>query len=228
MELLEQISIRAPQSDAPNSAKARPLAPVLMKRAVDVVASILALVVLAPLGLLLAVLIRLESKGKVFFVQTRVGRNGRPFSILKFRSMYEDADVRLGRLLLEHPELKQEYDHYHKLRDDPRTTRVGRLMRRLSLDELPQLINVLRGDMSLVGPRPYLAHELEKMGTHLGLILAVHPGLTGLWQVSGRNTLSFSERVEADVEYVNNWTARGDLVIVLRTVPAVLTAEGAL
>jgi lipopolysaccharide/colanic/teichoic acid biosynthesis glycosyltransferase len=197
------------------------------KRAVDVFASLLGMLIGLPLALLLAMPIWLQSRGSVMFIQTRVGLNGRPFRMFKFRSMYADADIRLGRLLLEHPDLRIQYETFHKLTDDPRVTPIGRFMRRFSLDELPQLWNVLVGNMSLVGPRPYLAHELCKMGQAAGPILSVRPGLTGLWQVSGRNLLPFHQRIELDYRYVRTQSLKSDLAILAKTIPVVSSAVGA-
>jgi lipopolysaccharide/colanic/teichoic acid biosynthesis glycosyltransferase len=145
----------------------------------------------------------------------------------KFRSMFCDADQRLEALLRSNPELDSEYQLYRKLYRDPRVTRVGRFLRRYSLDELPQLWNVLRGEMSLVGPRPYEAAELAAMDGHVGTILRVRPGLTGLWQVSGRNKLGFDERLAIDAQYVRNWSIALDLSILALTVPAVVSGNGA-
>jgi lipopolysaccharide/colanic/teichoic acid biosynthesis glycosyltransferase len=141
--------------------------------------------------------------------------------------MYEDADARLADILEADPVLRREYDRYHKLQDDPRVTRIGKLLRRYSLDELPQILNVLRGDMSLVGPRAYMPSELQKMSGLARTVLQSPPGMTGLWQVSGRNELSFSDRVSLDVHYIQNWSPWLDLYLLVRTGPVVLSGEGA-
>ena len=199
----------------------------LAKRAADVAGALVGLTLAAPLFVLLAVLIRLDSRGDVFFRQPRMGRGGALFSALKFRTMHGDAERRLAELLELDPALREEYKAYHKLTDDPRVTRVGRWLRRTSLDELPQLLNVLRGEMSLVGPRAYLPREIHDMKGLERVVLQSRPGLTGLWQVSGSNGLPFATRVDLDVHYVQNATPWLDLYILARTVPVVCTAEGA-
>ncbi|NBB84999.1 MAG: undecaprenyl-phosphate galactose phosphotransferase WbaP [Bacteroidetes bacterium] len=197
------------------------------KRVMDVVMALVGGLLLLPLLIVLAVWIVLDSGRPVFYRQHRMGQDGRCFKVLKFRSMYVDAEERLQEILKRDPALRHEYAVYHKLRDDPRVTAVGRILRRYSLDELPQLWNVLRGDLSLVGPRAYMPGELGKMDGIERVILQNRPGITGLWQVSGRNALSFRERLEIDVHYVQNWTPWLDLYIIARTVPVVLRGEGA-
>jgi Undecaprenyl-phosphate galactose phosphotransferase WbaP len=198
-----------------------------IKRVFDVAASLLGLIAAIPLIATIAALIKLDSKGPVFFRQERMGINGRCFTVLKFRTMHVDAEAKLQSLLDDDPERRVQYEQYHKLDDDPRVTRMGKWLRRFSLDELPQLWNVLRGDMSLVGPRAYMPGELPKMNGLSRSVLQCPPGLTGLWQVSGRNNLDFSTRVDLDVHYMQNWTVWLDLYILLRTIPVVLTGEGA-
>ena len=199
----------------------------VVKRTIDFIAAFIGGVMLAPVLLIIAVLIKLDSPGPVFFRQNRMTRDGLCFRVLKFRSMHVDADQKLRAILEEYPELRAEYEEFHKLREDPRVTRVGRVLRRYSLDELSQLWNVLRGQLSLVGPRAYMPSELSKMDSFEHVILQNRPGITGLWQVSGRNSLSFEERLQLDVHYVYNWTPWLDLYILARTVPVVLTGEGA-
>jgi Undecaprenyl-phosphate galactose phosphotransferase WbaP len=198
-----------------------------IKRAVDIVGALCALVLCAPLMAGIALLIRMDAPGAVFYRQERMGREGRIVTILKFRTMYEDADERLAGLLRDDPALREEYERYHKLKNDPRVTRVGKLLRRYSLDELPQILNVLRGDMSLVGPRAYMPSELAKMNGMARAVLQSAPGITGLWQVSGRNHLSFASRVNLDVHYIQNWSPWLDLYLLVRTGPVVLSGEGA-
>jgi Undecaprenyl-phosphate galactose phosphotransferase WbaP len=205
---------------------ARP-GPRLIKRFFDLaVASVLS-VTLSPLLAWIAWRIRREDGGPVLFRQERVGRGGKRFLCLKFRSMVPDAEPRLHRYLLEHPEIAAEYQRNFKLRDDPRVTPIGRFLRRTSLDELPQLFNVLRGEMSLVGPRPLLPRELERYGDNIALYTQVNPGITGLWQVSGRSETSFADRSNLDAWYLRNWTLWYDIVILLRTVRVVFRREGA-
>jgi exopolysaccharide biosynthesis polyprenyl glycosylphosphotransferase len=195
----------------------------VIKDVVDVTLAGLLLLLLAPVLAMLAVLIRAESPGPAFFRQVRVGKDGRRFRIVKFRTMAADAERRL-------PELRAgggPTGVLFKMRDDPRISRVGRFLRRYSLDELPQLINVLRGQMSLVGPRPPLPSEVDAYPSDMRRRLAVKPGLTGLWQVSGRADLPWEEAIRLDLRYVENWSLSLDLVILMRTVSAVLRGAGA-
>jgi len=193
-----------------------------LKRAFDVVASGLLIVVLAPVLLLCAFAVRLSGPGPVLFRQQRVGRGGQRFSMRKFRSMTVDAESRLGLLYA----LNEADGPIFKLRDDPRVTRVGRWLRAWSLDELPQLFDVLRGDMSLVGPRPLPACQVDLDHRWARSRLRVKPGVTGLWQVSGRHRLSFDELVHHDLRYVESWSFAMDLRILLRTVIVVLRRSG--
>ena len=195
----------------------------LPKRVFDVVFAGLALLVLFPVLVAVAVLVKLQGGGPVLFRQARVGRGGATFGMLKFRSMVADAEERLADLR-EHNDFD---DVLFKMRQDPRVTRVGRFLRRYSLDELPQLVNVVRGEMSLVGPRPPLSSEVDRYAVDVHRRLLVRPGLTGLWQVSGRSGLSWDESVRLDLYYVDNWSMTSDLVIIAKTVRAVLGTSGA-
>lgn len=198
----------------------------LLKRAIDVVLSGVTLLVLTPLVLLpIALLIKLDSPGPVLLRQTRIGRNGRPFLFPKFRSMYQDADERLNQVL--HLDEARSAGRIFKVKDDPRRTRVGRWIRKFSLDELPQLWTVLRGEMSLVGPRPPFPHEVEKYEEWHRRRLDVLPGITGLWQVSGRSNLTFDEMALLDIWYIENWSIGLDVKIIVRTIPAVALGTGA-
>lgn len=194
-----------------------------LKRAVDVLLTGLALILLAPLWLVIAIAIRLESPGPVLFRQERVGRSGKPFTLYKFRSMHQDAEAQLERLRAQN----EAGGPLFKIRDDPRRTRVGRFIRATSIDELPQLINVLREEMSWVGPRPGLASEVAQYQEWHRKRLEVLPGITGLWQVSGRSDLTFDEMVMLDIYYAENWSLSLDLRIMLRTVPQVIFGDGA-
>ncbi len=194
-----------------------------LKRAVDLLVSSVAMVLLGPLWLLVAIAIRLDSPGPVLFRQERIGRHGKPFILYKFRSMYQDAEAQLAKLR----DKNEAAGPLFKIRDDPRRTRVGKFIRRTSIDELPQLINVLRGEMSLVGPRPGLASEVAQYQQWHYKRLEALPGITGLWQVSGRSNLSFDEMVMLDIYYVENWSLGLDLRIMLRTVPQLLFGDGA-
>jgi Undecaprenyl-phosphate galactose phosphotransferase WbaP len=198
-----------------------------VKRVVDL-GLILATAALAlPFVILIAAAIRLTSAGPVFYRQVRYGRNGTTFTAWKFRSMVRDAKDVLARHLETSPELRREWDRDHKLRRDPRVTAVGRFLRRTSLDELPQIWNVLLGQMSVVGPRPIVADEIPLYGDAYELYTQVRPGITGLWQVSGRNDLTYEKRVHLDTYYIRNWSPWLDLYILARTVAAVLLARGA-
>ncbi len=199
----------------------------LLKRVFDFVLAALMTVLLAPFFLLMALAIRLESSGPAFFAHKRIGRRGRTFPCLKFRTMYADAQQRLQSILDADPAKQAEWDATYKLKDDPRITGVGRFLRKTSLDEFPQLFNVLAGQMSLVGPRPIVEGEIAKYGDGYAVYSEVTPGITGLWQVSGRTETSYAERVAIDVCYVCNWSLWLDLVVLLRTIPAVLSKRGA-
>jgi lipopolysaccharide/colanic/teichoic acid biosynthesis glycosyltransferase len=186
------------------------------------IAALLILALALP-ALALALIIKLDSRGPVFLRQTRLGRNGRPFTVVKFRTMVENADD-LWKHLRAHNE---QAGPLFKMKRDPRMTRVGRLLRKTSIDEFPQLINVLRGEMSLVGPRPPLPREVAEYSEHQLGRLAAKPGMTGLWQVSGRSTLGFDEMVELDLRYISEWSFLTDVMIMARTIPAVLSTRGA-
>jgi lipopolysaccharide/colanic/teichoic acid biosynthesis glycosyltransferase len=188
------------------------------KRIIDVVGAFIGLLVLAPVFLGLVIAVRLDSPGPVLFRHERVGRNGTRFRCLKFRTMVIDAEQRLQELLASDAEAAEQYARNFKLRADPRVTSIGRWLRRTSLDELPQLWNVLRGEMSLVGPRPVVEAELEKYGAAQTLVFSVRPGLTGSWQVSGRNNIDYDARVSLDVAYVTQMKLRTDVAIIARTV----------
>ncbi|MBA4365783.1 MAG: hypothetical protein C0398_07305 [Coprothermobacter sp.] len=198
-----------------------------VKRLMDVVLAGLGVVILSPLLLVLAVLVKLTSRGPVLFGHRRLGEGGRPIWVFKFRSMMVDAEARLQVLLTADPSLRTEYEATYKLRNDPRVTRLGRWLRRTSLDELPQLLNVLHGDLSLVGPRPIVADEIAKYGPASAAILRVRPGVTGLWQISGRSDLDYAERVRLDMDYITHWSLWLDLRILAATIPAVLRRKGA-
>jgi Undecaprenyl-phosphate galactose phosphotransferase WbaP len=199
----------------------------LIKAFVDVFLTLLGGVFALPIVLLIVCWIKLDSRGPVFYSQARIGRHGRKFKAWKFRSMVLDADAILETWLTRHPELRQEWARDHKLKNDPRVTRAGRFLRRTSLDELPQLWNVLRGEMSLVGPRPITEKEVGKYGSAFELYKKVDGGITGLWQVSGRNDVSYEERVYWDQFYVRNWSVWLDCCILFRTIAVVLLSKGA-
>jgi len=195
----------------------------LFKRAFDVVSSAIALALFSPVLVAAAVAVKLESPGPVFFRQTRVGKNGRPFTMLKFRSMHIDAEARLDSLRA----LNEVSGPVFKMKNDPRVTRVGSFLRRTSLDELPQFLNVLAGEMSIVGPRPPVPAEVRQYQRWQRRRLSVKPGITCTWQVSGRSDISFDQWMELDLAYIDTWSLWQDVRICLRTVPAVLLSRGA-
>jgi len=223
-------NIRSRAADAPVTAHAwRKSHPSLsgIKRGVDLVLAALALLAALPVLAACAAAIRLTSKGPLFFLQYRLGQGGKAFSIVKFRTMMVNAEAALADHLAAHPEAKREWMTDHNLRVDPRITPVGRFMRKFSLDELPQLWSVVKGEMSLVGPRPIVSSEIPKYGEGYVDYCRVRPGLTGLWEVSGRNDTGYTQRVELDCHYVRRWSVTRDLEIIARTLPAVVRSAGA-
>lgn len=198
----------------------------LSKRVLDLAGVILLGLIFAPLMICIVVLLK-RNGGRVLYRHKRIGRGGVPFECLKFRTMVPDADRVLREILERDPELKAEWVRDHKLKEDPRVTAVGRLLRRTSLDELPQLWNVLRGEMSLVGPRPVVREELLRYGRSVGMYLAARPGITGLWQVTGRNDTDYHRRVQLDTYYVRHQNLLLDLYILLKTTGVVLGGTGA-
>lgn len=202
--------------------------PVLRRhRCLDIVVASLGLITAMPIFATVAVVNLASPHGSVFYRQKRLGRDGQPFECLKFRSMHSDADVRLEHLLATDEAFRAAWERDHKAKHDPRVTRVGRVLRKTSLDEMPQLINVLRGEMSMVGPRPIVPEEAVRYGEAMSTVLSVKPGITGLWQVSGRNNLPYPERVALDLDYVRRKSLPLDVGILARTVVCVLTGHGA-
>lgn len=198
-----------------------------LKRITDFVIAGTTLIFLLPIIIPLAIAVRLSDGGPALFKQRRIGRDGKEFNCYKFRSMVIDADLRLQKLLKEDPRARQEWQATQKLEKDPRITPFGQFLRKSSLDELPQLINILKGEMSIVGPRPIVRNEVEKYGDYFPYYCQVRPGLTGLWQVSGRSDTSYGERVKLDVQYVSAWSYVSDIKIMAMTIPAVLMSDGA-
>jgi len=199
----------------------------VLKRATDIALVLLVAPLWVPLCLLLALLVMLTSPGPVLFSHRRIGYGGVFFSMWKFRTMCVDSAEVLERHLATHPEDRAEWVTSHKLKNDPRVTPLGRVLRRYSLDELPQLWNVLAGRMTLVGPRPIVAAEAEKYGSDFSYYLAVKPGITGRWQTSGRSNVTYSERVQLDRLYVEEWSYFGDLILLARTITKVTNSDGA-
>jgi len=198
----------------------------LSKRSLDFAIALSALLLLSPLFVLIAVLIKLCDGGPVFYGHTRIGYNSRSFRCWKFRTMVADADTALWDHLRQCPEATREWLQAQKLKNDPRLTAVGGVLRQLSIDELPQLINILRGEMSIVGPRPVVIDELQKYGQDVLFYFRARPGLTGAWQVGGRSDVSYERRVFLDRHYVENWSLCADMIIIVKTIPAVLFAKG--
>ena len=201
---------------------------VIMKTVFEYILSVVLLIPLLPLFLVIAAAIRLDSRGPAFFRQERYGKRGKLIKIIKFRSMHLDADRRLEEYLKQNPDARGEWSTYKKLKGfDPRVTRVGAFLRKFSLDELPQVLNVLRGDMSLVGPRPYIHEELEEVKQMKSILFQVKPGMTGLWQTSGRSLVPFEERLKLDEYYIRNWSVWIDLLILMKTIKVTLSGHGA-
>jgi len=211
---------------APGSCRSAIFSAANVKLASDLALSALMLVILAPLMIVIAAAVALDG-GPVFFSHTRIGRGGQKFGCLKFRSMRVDADKILAQYLAEDDDLLHEWLTTQKLKNDPRVTMIGRFLRATSLDEIPQILNVLKLDMSLVGPRPVIENELRRYGRNASYYLQVRPGVTGLWQVSGRNNTTYSRRVALDAWYVKNWQFWLDVAILFRTVGAVVRRDGA-
>ncbi|MDR2532693.1 MAG: sugar transferase [Oscillospiraceae bacterium] len=214
-----------PRIKAVTKAKQRRLHTYLFfKRGFDIFASFFGLVFLLPLFLIVATIIRIDSKGKAIYAHNRIGRNGKPFKMYKFRSMVHNADEVLSRFT---PEQKAKFEVNFKLEDDPRITKIGVVLRKTSLDELPQLINILRGELSIVGPRPIVKSEMYKYGENMNKLTCVKPGLTGYWQVRGRSTTTYEERVAMDMFYIDNLSLLLDVKIFFATFAAVLRKQGA-
>jgi len=198
-----------------------------LKRATDLAIAFPVLVFTSPLLMLIYALLKIFDPGPALFTQLRVGKDGRTFLVYKFRTMRIDAQFRFDQLMVNDPAANAEWATFQKLRNDPRVTFLGRFLRKTSLDELPQLLNIMRGEMSVVGPRPVTSGEIHRYGIEYPFYTAVRPGVVGLWQVSGRNKLTYPERVALDVKYVKTWTIWADLKILLRAIPVVLFGFGA-
>jgi undecaprenyl-phosphate galactose phosphotransferase len=200
----------------------------MMKRVFDIGFSLVALACLVPVLGLVALVVKASSPGPLFFRSQRVGRGGKIFGCLKFRTMFADAEKRLEEMLQKDPALKKEWETFWKLKEDPRITPVGRFLRKTSLDELPQFWNVLMGELSVVGPRPITQEEVKRYyGDKAEKILSLRPGVTGLWQTSGRNLLSFEERVLLEERYVDTHSFLLDLKLILKTIPSMISCKGA-
>jgi exopolysaccharide production protein ExoY len=198
----------------------------LAKRSFDITAAALALLLFSPIFIMIAALVKFSDNGPVLYGHRRIGHNGRTFKCLKFRTMAVNGDEILRNYLRDNPQAAEEWRATRKLKNDPRVTVVGTVLRKLSLDELPQLLNILRGEMSVVGPRPVVDEELNLYDSFAAFYLRTRPGLTGLWQISGRNDVSYESRIAFDTQYVQNWSLLGDVAIIVRTIPAVCMARG--
>ena len=228
---MPKLSFQLPQAkagglagDLDHSIGSQPSA--IMKRTFDIVVAVTALIALSVLLAIVAAAILVMQGRPILIRHPRIGRNGATFPCLKFRTMVRDADAALSHHLASDPSAMLEWHANRKLKNDPRVTPLGKILRETSLDELPQLVNIVRGDMSIVGPRPIVAQEIPRYGSAISDYQSVRPGLTGLWQCSGRNDTSYEQRVVLDREYVRSWSMRRDLAIILKTVPAVLNSRG--
>ena len=199
-----------------------------LKRTFDILFSLVMLILFSPVYLMIMTAIRITSSGPLIYTHERIGRGGKPFRCFKFRTMYEDADLRLHNILENDPLLQKEWDETYKLQVDPRVTPIGRFLRKTSLDEFPQFLNVLKGDMSVVGPRPVVQEEIEKYLKEKAFkVLSVRPGITGIWQVSGRSMTSYEERIKLDELYIETRNFVLDLALIAKTIPAILSYRGA-
>lgn len=195
-----------------------------VKRIVDIVLGCIGLVVLSPIFLLLAICIKTDSKGPVIFAHKRIGKNGKEFKMYKFRSMYENAEEMIENFS---EEQKREWDENFKLENDPRITKIGHFLRKTSLDELPQIVNIIKGDLSIIGPRPVIGEELEKYGENKEKFLSITPGLTGYWQANGRSNTTYEERMQMELYYIDNQSLWLDIKIFFKTIISVIKKEGA-
>ena len=212
---------------SPNTAP-YPVRHIPLKRLFDLAFSMTVMVLGAPIFFLIALIVKLTSDGPAFFAHERIGRGGNRFPCYKFRTMHPDAEERLQHLLETNPSLRHEWETTYKLKNDPRVTWIGKFLRKTSLDELPQFWNVLRGDLSVVGPRPVTENELhQEIGPHAARFLTIRPGLTGPWQVSGRNDTSYHDRIRFDIHYIRHRSFTWDLYLILLTIPAMISTRGA-
>lgn len=202
----------------------------IVKRIVDICGGLIGTIVLIPLTIIIYInrIVLNENDGPIFYEQLRIGKNGKVFKMYKYRSMIIGADEKLFKYLEENEEARLEYKKYKKLKNDPRITKVGSFIRKTSLDEFPQFINVLKGDMSLVGPRPYLPREKEDMGEYYDYIIKTRPGITGYWQIAGRSEVAFDDRLKMDYDYIENKCLKNDSKIFIKTIMNVIKKEGAI
>jgi len=196
----------------------------VIKRSLDVTLSVIALIILSPIFLIIAAIIKLDSKGPVFFIHKRIGKDGKEIGIYKFRSMVQNAEDMIAEFT---EEQKKEFRENYKLQDDPRVTKIGKILRKTSLDELPQILNILKGDLSIIGPRPVIKRELEKYENNKEKFLSVKPGLTGFWAANGRSDTTYSERVQMELYYIDHMSLKMDIKIFFKTIISVIKKEGA-
>ena len=196
----------------------------VIKRSLDVTLSVIALIILSPIFLRIAAIIKLDSKGPVFFIHKRIGKDGKEIGIYKFRSMVQNAEDMIAEFT---EEQKKEFRENYKLQDDPRVTKIGKILRKTSLDELPQILNILKGDLSIIGPRPVIKRELEKYENNKEKFLSVKPGLTGFWAANGRSDTTYSERVQMELYYIDHMSLKMDIKIFFKTIISVIKKEGA-
>ena len=194
----------------------------LFKTLLDFLFSLFFLIASLPFFIIISILIKFSSRGPIFFLQERIGKNNIPFKCIKFRTMHPEAKDILENLLINDEKLKMEFEQTHKIKNDPRITNIGKFLRKTSLDELPQFINVLKNEMSIVGPRPIVNKEKKKYGNNFKKVLSVKPGITGLWQVSGRNNLTYKTRIKLDMNYIENYNFLMDIRIIIRTIGVIL------
>lgn len=216
------------EAAAVSTANIKTIVYLCLKRLIDIIAGIIGLLILLPIALVIKIISMCNGDfHRIIFVQKRIGKNGKEFDFYKFRSMVPNADEILFKLMEENEEIRKEYQENKKLKDDPRITKVGKFIRRFSIDELPQLINVLKGDMTLIGNRPYLPREKDDMGKYFNDIVKTKPGITGYWQVSGRSDVTFKKRLKLEQYYSNNAGFKMDLSIFFKTFKVVLFGKGA-
>lgn len=198
-----------------------------IKRMIDIVLSVIGLIVLSPFFIIIALIIKLDSKGPVIYKHKRIGKNGQEIYLYKFRTMYQDADIKLQELL-KNENIKKEWEENYKLKNDPRITRVGKILRKTSIDELPQIINIIKGELAIIGPRPVVKDELEKYGDNKKKFLSITPGLTGYWASNGRSDIDYDERMQMELYYIDNITFKLDIKIFCKTIFSVIKRKGAI
>jgi len=198
----------------------------ILKRCLDILFSFFLIIFLIPLFLIIGIVIKFNSKGTIIYSQKRIGKKNKPFACYKFRTMHPQAKYLLKKILLQNPNFRNEFENTRKITNDPRITKIGKFLRFTSLDELPQIFNVFKGDMSFIGPRPIVKSEIKKYGKEFGKVFSIKPGISGLWQVSGRNNLSYDKRVELDINYSENINFLLDIKIFIRTIVVILFPFG--